>query len=315
MVQRSTFRASLAVKTAKDTLKKRQRRRGPHRVAAALLIAAPAFAIFAAQPAAAQVTRVVPGTTERALADARERLIQNPGDVNALRDGVQAALRLGLLNLAASYAERAQQLSPGDGVITAARGAIEVHRARPREGLLLFAEADKIGVPEDVFSSDRALGYDLIGDQPSAQYYYALARRQSPDDETLRRYALSLAIIGDFETGEAMLRPLINVQDSASLRMHAFMLAISGRVAEARKVLEETVPPELAEQLAPYMDAMPRLSRAQQAAAANLGLFPSLASLGTPAPQPFAASTMPAATSRRRPDAGTARREAEDHDD
>ncbi|WP_127612830.1 hypothetical protein [Croceicoccus ponticola] len=222
----------------------------------------------------AQAVRSVPGTSERALEDARARLMRNPGDVAALRDAIQAAMRVGMVDMAASYALRAQQLSPGDPIVTAARGAIEVHRGRPREGLLLFGEADKAGAGEGPFVADRALGYDLIGDQPSAQYYYGLARRQSPDDEISRRYALSLAIIGDFATGDAMLRPLLNVQDRAAWRTHAFMLAIDGRPAEARAVLDRILPPDLAAQIGPYMDTIPRLSRAQQAAAANLGLFP-----------------------------------------
>ncbi|WP_066555833.1 hypothetical protein [Croceicoccus bisphenolivorans] len=254
--------------------------------------------------------RTVADSNERALEDARERLGRNAGDVAALRDAIQAAMRLGKLDMAGLYALRAQQLAPKDPVIMAARGAIQIHEGRPKEGLALFAQADKAGVAPDAFVADRALGYDLIGDQPSAQYYYAVARRQSPDDEVLRRYALSLAIIGDFDTGDAMLRPLLNVQDRPAWRIHAFMLAINGRAAEAKDVLATILPAELATQLGPYMDAMPRLSRAQQAAAANLGLFPALAGLPQGvAGQPAMASRAP----RRRPDAapvfGTSARE------
>ncbi|MDR7101729.1 hypothetical protein [Croceicoccus sp. BE223] len=240
-------------------------------------------------PAGAQALRSTPDANERALQDARTRLGRNAGDLSALRDAVQAAMRLGMIDIAAAYALRAQQLAPRDAMIMAARGGIEIHRGRAREGLALFEQADKAGVAESAFAADRALGYDLIGDQPSAQYYYAMAHRQSPDDEVLRRYALSLAISGDAATGAAMLRPLLNVQDRGAWRTHAFMLAIDRKPQEARKVLQQTLPADLAAQLGPYMDAMPLLSRAQQAAAANLGIFPDLSALAaqaasTPAP-------------------------------
>lgn len=216
-----------------------------------------------------------------ALENARTRLSRDPADVAALRDGVQAAMRVGLIDLAAAYARRAQQLAPTDAVVMAARGAIEVHRGRPREGLALFAEADRGGAASSTFADDRALGYDLIGDQPSAQYYYAIANRAAPDEETLRRYALSLAISGDFATGDAMLRPLRNTSDRAAWRVHAFMLAIDGRPGEAKEVLRRILPPDLASALGPYMDALPGLSRAQQAAAANLGIFPIIEGVAT----------------------------------
>ncbi len=247
------------------------------RLAAAFSLVWLAFA--ATVPAQAQAMRTPSGVNERALEDARSRLGRNAGDLAALRDAVQAAMRLGMIDMAAAYALRAQQLAPGDATITAARGAIEIHRGRAQEGLALFAKADQARVSETAFAADRALGYDLIGDQPSAQYYYALAHRQSPDDEVLRRYALSLAISGDATTGAAMLRPLLNVQDRGAWRTHAFMLAIDRKSQEARKVLEQTLPADLAAQLGPYMDAMPYLTRAQQAAAANLGIFPDLSSL------------------------------------
>lgn len=272
MVQRLTFRASLVATTVKRLTGNWWRRRD--RFAAALLLAGVA-ASLSAVPAHAQF-RTPPGTNERALENAQERLKTNGSDVSALRDAIRAAMRLGNLDTAATYARRAQQLAPNDPIIVAANGAIEIHRARPREGLALFSMADKLGAPLDAFAADRALGYDLIGDQPSAQFYYARAHRSAPDDEVLRRYALSLSISGEYETGEAMLKPLLHVQDAAAWRMQAFMLAINGRPAEAREVLGRILPSDLAGSIGPYMDVLPNLSRAQQAAAAHLGLFPSV---------------------------------------
>lgn len=279
MARRSIFRAFWDGTTAADRRAAVRGRRRAWVVASSLLVSAGIPTL--PPPATAQAVRSLPSNNERALRDARERLMRDPADIAALRDATQAAMRLGDVDTAASYAKRAQQLAPGDPVITAARGAVEIHRGRPREGLLLFGQADQMGAPTEAFMADRALGYDLVGDQPSAQYYYALATRATHDDEVLRRYALSLAIVGDYATGDAMLRPLLNVQDRAAWRMHAFMLAIDGRASEAQGVLERILPQEMAAELAPYMIAMPTLSRAQQAAAANLGLFPSLQGANT----------------------------------
>lgn len=298
--RRSASRVSWAAITADGHARIGDRRRKPTWLAAAVLLAC----LTPAGPAEAQSVRSLPDSNERALDDARARLSRNAGDVAALRDAIQAAVRLGKLDIAALYALRAQQLAPKDPVVMAARGAIEIQQGRPKEGLALFAQAEKSGAPQDAFVADRALGYDLVGDQPSAQYFYAMAQRQSPDDEVLRRYALSLAIVGDYETGDAMLRPLLNVQDRPAWRIHAFMLAINGRPADAKAVLSRILPDTLARELGPYMDAMPRLSRAQQAAAANLGLFPALAAQGR------TASVQPAATPQPRPSPAPAARPA-----
>lgn len=303
--RRSASRVSWAAITADGHARISDRRRKPTWLAAAVLLACPLPIAFLAQasPAQAQSVRSLPDSNERALDDARARLSRNAGDVAALRDAIQAAVRLGKLDIAGLYALRAQQLAPKDPVVMAARGAIEIHQGRPKEGLALFAQSDKAGAPQDAFVADRALGYDLVGDQPSAQYYYAMAQRQSPDDEVLRRYALSLAIVGDYDTGDAMLRPLLNVQDRPAWRIHAFMLAINGRATDAKAVLSRILPDALARELGPYMDAMPRLSRAQQAAAANLGLFPALASQGRAAgvQQSAAAPQRPAPVPAARP--------------
>jgi len=260
-------------------------------VAAWLFVCAALLSAFGSIGSAQAQLRALPSVDERALETAQSRLMRSPRDIGALRDALQAAMRLGEVEMAATYAARAQQLAPGDPLVIAARGAIEVNRGRPQEGLLLFAEADAAGAKAEQFVADRALGYDLIGDQPSAQYYYAIGARLAPDDEITRRYALSLAIIGNYVAGEEMLRPLLKAQDRGAWRTYAFMLAIAGRQAEARKVLTSTLPNELAEQLAPYMQSLPILSRAQQAAAANLGIFPKIQGYTSPEPVTGTAQT------------------------
>ena len=70
------------------------------------------------------------------------------------------------------------------------------------------------------------------------------------------------------------------------------------------------LPERLATRLAPYMRVMPRLTKSQQAAAANLGVFPpnnqigrddpALAALGTSRPRPVP-GTSPTSDSRLAP--------------
>lgn len=299
--RRSTFRAFWGGTTVAERINRtRDRRRGL--TAAAFLLAG---SLSLAEPAMGDTLRSSSNSDERTLAAARSQLIRDPSDIGALHDAVRAAVRLGQIDIAAAYVERARQVAPKDAFMIAARGAIAVLRGLPNDGLLLFGQADLAGVAIGEFLPERALGYDLIGDQPSAQYYYAAAHTTAPDDEVLRRYALSLAISGDFATGNAMLRPLLDLQDRGAWRIHAFMLAIDGRPDEAQAVLDSTLPENLAAALAPYMAAMPSLSRAQQAAAANLGIFPKLQGIagsdgaGGTGPSPGRAQ-------RRRPDGSNA---------
>jgi hypothetical protein len=79
---------------------------------------------------------------------------------------------------------------------------------------------------------------------------------------------------------EKTLLPLLKKQDKAAWRTRAFGLAIVGQTKEAGRIVKTLLPGRLAEGITPYLDYMPRLTRAQQAAAANLGIFPRASEIG-----------------------------------
>ena len=221
----------------------------------------------------------------RVLASAKATLARRPEDIDALRMAARAALKLGLIDQALGYAERAETVWPGDGGMVAVRASAALAMGDLRGALLLFVEAEAKGADPSDYAADRGLAYALYGDAPSAAHYYRLAMQAAPSSEVTRRYALTLAVLGDFAAGDALLRPLLAEQDMAAWRVRAFMLALAGRTDEATALLHATLPEQLADDLAPYMAAMPRLTRAEQAAAALLGQFPVRDDLGiSPAP-------------------------------
>ncbi len=254
---------------------------------AARVLAAPVFACallvaFAGGVASAPVAHAQgrtiqvynPDAQRRQLDDATARVLKNPSDMDALRDGAEAAARLGEFEQALGFLNRAEVLAPSDPQIRAARASILVNLGKPRLALPLFEEAERMGGDPEDFAIDRGLAHDLLGDQPSAQYFYAIANRIDPSDEVTRRYAFSLAVAGEREAAEAMLKPLLLADDPAAWRMKAFMLAVAGRPSEAVAMLYAVLPRGLAGNLAPYIRMVPRLTPGQQIAAAHLGIFP-----------------------------------------
>jgi hypothetical protein len=81
------------------------------------------------------------------------------------------------------------------------------------------------------------------------------------------------------------LLPLLQRQDLSAYRTRAFALAILGKGEEAVSIAEKLLPANLSNRMAPYLRYMPRLTRAQQAAAANLGEFPPASEIGRDSPQ------------------------------
>jgi hypothetical protein len=79
---------------------------------------------------------------------------------------------------------------------------------------------------------------------------------------------------------EAALSPLLTRQDKSAWRVRAFSLAIRGEQTQAVSIANATMPATLAAGIAPYLRYMPQLTRAQQAAAANLGRFPRASEIG-----------------------------------
>ena len=66
----------------------------------------------------------------------------------------------------------------------------------------------------------------------------------------------------------------------AAFRTRAFGLAILGDAQEAKDIANTMLPAGVGARMAAYFEYMPRLTKAQQAAAGNLGIFPRTASIG-----------------------------------
>ena len=255
-------------------------------------LAAPfAFLVLATLPvvpAAAQVSREVvqelPPPEQDDLNDALRRLGRNANDTDAQIDAGLAWLALGDANSAGGYLRQARLVRPNDSRVLAGLAAIATRSSKPVEALSLFEQAERYGsVPASLFA-DRGLAYDLVGDNARAQAAYRLALSQGEDSQITRQLAISQAIGGDLTASEATLLPLLQAGDRPAFRSRAFVLAIHGDLDEAMSIADVILSPATARQLRPYLDAMPRLTRAQQAAAANLGVFPERGELGQDAP-------------------------------
>lgn len=249
------------------------------------------LAAMTAQPAAAQnmvsqpVVQPLPPQGVSDLNSALQRLARNSRDVDALIDAGSASLRVNDVDAAIGFFGRAEELAPGNPRIKIGLAAAYTRKQRPLEALRLFDEAEQAGASMPMLASDRGLAYDLVGDNASAiiQYENALSREDSPS--TRQRLALSHAIAGNREAFEATLAPLIADQDAGSYRTRAFGLAILGDDAQAVAIAEAAMPRNPSSRIAPYLRYMPRLTKAQQAAAANLGIFPRAAQIGRDSPE------------------------------
>jgi Flp pilus assembly protein TadD len=251
-----------------------------------------------------EIVQPLPAPGERQLSDALSRLARNATDVGALLDAGEAALELNDIDAAIGFFGRANELSPGNSRTKVGLARAYTRSRRPVEALRLFAEAEAAGVANARMAEERGLAFDLVGDAASAQMLYRLALANGAGGEVTRRLALSQAISGDREGFEATLLPLLERGDVAAFRTRAFGLAILGDAREAKDIANTMLPTGLGTRMAAYLDYMPRLTKAQQAAAGNLGVFPRIASIGTddagiaeysPAPPQIARAPAPAA--------------------
>lgn len=242
---------------------------------AATIFSAPAFGQAAAPDAATKAALDRRTSARTLLSSALGRLATNATDTAALLDAGRASIELEDYRAAVGFLTRAEQASPRDGAVKAALGSAMVHMENPTRALDYFGEAQLLGAPERSFLSDRGLARDLLGQQDAAQRDYQLALSLAPNDETLRRYALSLGISGEADRAIQLLTPLLREQDRAAWRLRAMILAMNGRDAEATEIVNATMPPALAQNILPYLTQMDRLNPAQQAAAAHFGRFPS----------------------------------------
>lgn len=216
----------------------------------------------------------------RELNAALARLAADPRNVAALYDASEAAMRLGDSDAAIGFLTRANEIQPGNPRSNILIGKAYLLAENPVDAVRAFDEAERAGADTFVMAADRALAYDLVGDNGRAQRWYPVALSRGPDDEVTRRYALSLAISGDRRGAEALIAPLINRQDRPTWRTRTFVMAVTGGPDEAVAVAYASMPQDLAAGIAPYLRYMPRLTPAQQAAAANFGRFPRAADIG-----------------------------------
>lgn len=278
----------------------------------------------------AVVQRLPPAGVD-SLNEALTRLARNSRDLDALIDAGNASLRLNDIDAAIGFFGRADELSPGNSRVKVGLAGAFVRSERPIEALRLFDEAERAGASTAVLAEERGLAYDLVGDPVSAQAQYARAMATRPSDELIRRMALSQAISGDRVAFEKTLYPLLERRDLPAYRTRAFALAILGEESEAVAIAEAVMPTELSARMTPYLRYMNRLTKAQQAAAGNLGIFPRAAQIGrddpriaqysgatrsvaqtrtadaglAPAGKPLGPVKSDQTSSRRRPDRGT----------
>ncbi|MES2303471.1 MAG: hypothetical protein V4521_15590, partial [Pseudomonadota bacterium] len=231
------------------------------------------------------VVQSVAPSPSRELNAALARLAADPRNVVALYDAASAALRLGDSDAAIGFLSRANDIQPGDPRSKILIGKAYLLAENPVDAVRAFDDAERAGGDTYAMASDRALAYDLVGDNGRAQRWYQVALSRGSDDELTRRYALSLAIAGDRRGAEALLAPLIAKQDRATWRTRTFVMAVTGGPDEAVAVAYASMPQDLAAGIAPYLRYMPRLTPAQQAAAANFGRFPRAADIGRDDPR------------------------------
>ncbi|MCP3734845.1 SPOR domain-containing protein [Sphingomonas sp. RP10(2022)] len=221
---------------------------------------------------AQEVVQALPGTTDAdRLAEQMRALAANPRDLNALIAAADLSLALGDLSGAASLYARAEKVSVSDPRIKAGEGAILVRSERPGEALRYFAQAEAAGYPVSRFAADRGLAYDLIGQSERAQRDYRLALKTRADDEIVKRYALSLGIVGKREAALEQLDPLLRKADRSAWRVRAFVLAMSGDQAGAERIVTTMLPQGMAQGLLPFFRRLPALPAADRAFAVHFG--------------------------------------------
>ena len=239
-----------------------------------LLTAALAL-VLAAVPCAASaqaVVQAIPGTTDAdKLGDVMRQLASNPRNIDALIKAGDLSMGLGDLSGAAALFARAEKVNPRDGRAKAGMASILVRSERPGEALRYYAQAEALGLDPRNFAADRGLAYDLIGQQDRAQRDYRIALRDAPDDETIRRYALSLGISGKPDLAIQQLNPLLLKSDRGAWRSRAFIIAMNGDVAGAEKIATTMMPRGTAQGLQPFFQRLPTLPASDRAFAVHFG--------------------------------------------
>ncbi len=235
---------------------------------------------------AREIVQPLPSPEVQRLNRALMELARDPRSLRSLIEAGEASLEVGDFDAAAGFYGRAADIDANDARVKLGLGRVFLRSGRPVEAIPLFNAARTAGATAREMLSDQALAFDLVGDQEAAQSAYARAIELSPqDDEARRRLAISHAISGNEDAFQTTLAPLLEARDTASFRARAFGLAILGQQERAEGIVNATMPRDLASRINPYLAYMPRLTSAQQAAAANLGIFPRAANIGREDPR------------------------------
>ncbi len=252
-----------------------------------LLHALPFGVPVAAQETVSQpVVQALPAPEVQRLNRALVALAKAPRDRDTLIEAGQASLGVDDLEAAIGFFGRAAEVDPGHPNVALGLGSVYLRAGRAGEALVQFDRALAGGIDERAVLTDQALTLDLVGEPPAAQAAYTRALTLDPaNDEARRRLAISFAISGNRAGFEETLRPLLDKRDTAAQRARAFGLAILGDGDRATAIVEQVIPRDLAMRLVPYLGYMPRLTKPQQAAAANLGIFPRAADIGRDDPR------------------------------
>ena len=258
-------------------------------------------------PALAQVGFVpVPNPDADRLAQEMRVLAADPRDVRALLEAGNLSVRLGDTAAALAFFARAETIDPTNPRILSGRGSTLVRMERPGEALRLFQTAEARGLPAREYAADRAFTYDLLGQPGLAQADYKLALQGERDDETVRRYALSLGISGDVEQSMRELDPLLRKSDRAAWRARAFVLAMNGDMPGAERIAASMMPGNMGHSLAPFFRRLANLAPADRAFAVHFGqLSPSAARLADARQAPplprYVAPTRPVQVAQAQP--------------
>ncbi|NIJ20624.1 tetratricopeptide (TPR) repeat protein [Sphingomonas naasensis] len=214
------------------------------------------------------------------LAEEMRVLAADPRNVRALLEAGKLSAELGDTAAAIAFYARAETIDPTNPRIAAGRASALVRMERPGEALRLFQTAEARGLAARDYAADRGFAYDLLGQPGLAQADYKLALQGTRDDETIRRYALSLGITGDVEESMRQLDPLLRKSDRAAWRARAFILAMNGDMPGAERIATSMMPGNMGHSLAPFFRRLANLAPADRAFAVHFGqLSPTAARL------------------------------------
>lgn len=222
------------------------------------------------------------GDNAEALTSYIRVIATDPRNIRALIGAGRAALRLGDTEAALGFLARADELDPRSAQTKAGLAAALTMMDRPRDAMPLFDEALRLGIRESDIAGDRGLAYDLMGDPIRAQKEYALALKNAPDSEVMRRLAISQGAAGKMALALDTLDPLLRKQDRAAWRDRAFIIAMNGDTRAAQQSAALILPPSQVNVLTPYLGRMASLSPTERMRAVHFGVFPDTGASASP---------------------------------